>query len=94
MHNTSNQLYQTLFGRVTHKTKVSSLPGLEKTTDSDCPGDADRPILVTSDIDADAGPASLPCDVCAQMEGIDKEPASSYCVVCERKFCAEHLKVC
>ena len=68
--------------------------GFGETTDSDCPGDADRPILVTSDIDADAGPASLPCDVCAQMEGIDKEPASSYCVVCERKFCAEHLKVC
>lgn len=94
MHNTSNQLYQTSFGRVTHKIEVISLPALEAHSDADGHGDADRPILVTSDMSACSGPASLPCDVCDQMEGIDKEPASSYWVVCDRKFCNEHLKVC
>mgnify|MGYP001794265994 FL=1 len=53
--------------------------------------DDDKPMLETMETNVTQPPPL--CDVCSLMEEEQKQFASSYCVVCEQKFCVVHLQV-
>ena len=77
--------------RMTHETEAELLaPYKVPSSSANNATDDDKPTLET--METNRTPPPPLCDVCSRMEEEQKQFASSYCVVCEQKFCVVHLQ--
>ena len=77
---------------MTHETKVELLaPYKVPSFCANNTAEDDKPTLET--IETSGTPPPPLCDVCSRLDEEQKQFASSYCVVCEQRFCVVHLQV-